>query len=172
MKRLFVPAIALSVLMSACNGYDVATRVVNIIAAVLQVAAAETAAVPAADQPAYKSFVVLGQTLESQLQTCLEAADSGMKRSGKFLACFNNFTSGLTAPAELAQLRVLAPDTQKQVQRYLTAITVGVNVAVAAYGGTQSSAPSIAPAPTKAELDQLTLDAHLDQRMWRYVPIL
>ena len=172
MKRLFVPVITLAVLMSACNGYDVAVRVANIIAAVLQVAAAESAAVPAADQPAYKNFVVLGQTLESQLQACLEAADSGMTKSSKFLACFNNFTSGLAAPAELAQLRVLAPDTQKRVQLYLTAITVGVNTAIAAYGGTQSAPPSITQAPTKADMNQLTLDAHLDQRIWRYVPIL
>lgn len=173
MKRMkwFVLVLFLGMASTSCNGYDAAVRVSNVIAAILQVASAETAAIPAADQAAYTNFVTLGQTLEGQLQKCIAAADSGMKKSGKYLACFNGFATGLNSPAEMAQLRILAPDTQKKVQLYLTAITVAVNTAVAAFGGTQSAPPSITQSPSKADLEQLRLDAHLDARLMQYAQL-
>src|SRR5579864_4021966 len=128
---VLLPVLMLSFCLSACNGYDTAVKASNVIAAILQVAQAEVSVVPAADQVAYANFVTLGITLQTQLQTCIESADSGMSKSGKYLACFNGFATGLSSPAELTQLHLLSPDVQKKVQLYLAAITVGVNTAVA-----------------------------------------
>jgi len=164
-KLIVVPVLALVLSLSACNGYSVASTTSRVIGAILQVAAAEEPNLPAVDQGAFTSFVTLGQTLNAQLGTCLTAANSStLGKSGKFLACFNTFASGLNSPSELTALRLLSPATQAKVQLYITGIVTGVNVAVAAFGGAQAATPTVSQVqPTPAQLQQLAVDAHVDE---------
>ena len=143
-----------------CNGADTATRAQNAVTAALNIAAAEVSVVPAADQAAYKSFVALGQSLNAQLGTCIAGVSGITGKAGKFLSCFNTFANGLLAPAELAQLRLLNPSTQAKVQLYVTAIVVGVNIAVAAFGGSVVATPSVGPAPASSELEPVLDSMH------------
>src|ERR1700674_5578245 len=102
MKRTFLAVVlAVTLGMAGCGAYDTAVRVSNVVGAVLAVAQAETSQVPVADQSAFTGFVALGLTLNGQLKTCLAAANGALPTNGKFLACFNNFTTGLASPAEL-----------------------------------------------------------------------
>lgn len=156
--------------MTACNGYSVATTAQKVIGAVLQVAVAEEPAIPPADQPAYTSFVGLAQTLDSQLGTCINTANSGMSKSAKFLACFNAFAAGLNTPGELAALRVTSPSTQSKAELYIVAVITGVNVAVAAFGGTPATAPTVAAVqPSQDDLRSLAAQAHIDSRLLVFV---
>ena len=161
-----VLAITLPFGMVGCSAYTVATHASAVIGAILQVAAAEEVVVPVADQAAYTSFVNLGQSLNTQLNSCIASANSGLTKSGKFLACFNGFAQGLSSPAELAQLRLLSAGTQSKVQLYIVGIVTGVNVAIAAFGGTQATAPTVSEAmPTPNQLQELAAQAHVDSRL-------
>jgi hypothetical protein len=167
-KSLLAIALSLSMFgMTACNKYSIAVGVSNGINALLQVAQAEAQEVPAQDQQTYNGFVSLGQTLHTQLNTCLTAANSSiLGKSGKFLACFNAFVQGLTSPTELAQLRVMNPATTSRVQRILTGFIIGVNVGIGTFGGTQATTPSVsAQATTPEELNALAAEAHIN---WAY----
>lgn len=157
MKRLSVVAVAVLVAFSmvACSPLEKAQTAANVIAGVLAIAQAEAPSVPAADQPIYNGFVTLGLSLESQLQSCIVSANSGMTKGGKFLACFNGFAAGLASPAEQAQLRLLSSGVGKKVQLYLVGIVAGVNVAVLQFGGNKVQAPAVAPAPSAAEIREL-----------------
>lgn len=159
MKRLSVIAVAilLTVSLTGCTGLEKAQTAANVISAVLAVAQAELPAVPPADQAAYSGFVTLGQSLDSQLQACIVAANASVSKSGKFLACFNGFAAGLASPAEQAQLRLLNDKTRAKVQLYLVGVIAGVNVAVQSFGGTKLQAPVIGPAPAAAELRELRI---------------
>jgi hypothetical protein len=125
-----------------CNGQQDAIKAQGIIAAVFKVAVAEEAVVPPADQAAFTNWVSLGQTLNAQLAVCISNVSGIMGTGAKFASCFTTFTSGLLAPAELAQLRILSPSTQQRVQLYVTAVVAGVNIVVAFI------APTITPTPT------------------------
>lgn len=151
MRRMLL-LISAALVLSGCNAQQKAQDVYNVIEAVVAVAQAEAPNVPAQDQAAYNGFVTLLGTLSDQLEVCIT---SGGNKSSKLLACYNSFGAGLASPTELAQLRVLNPVTQKKVQLYVTSIVAGVNVAVRFYGGSQVSTPSVAPAPSKAEMQQL-----------------
>lgn len=162
-KRILSLFLGISVLFCmACNASTTAEKAYSVVDAILTVAQSEVAIVPQADQAAYTNFVTLGETLNDQLHSCLTGASNSKP---KLLACFNAYAVGLSSPTELTQLRILSPATQKKVQLYLTAIVTGVNVAVAAFGGTQSAPPAITQAPTKAELRQLSIDAGIDQQI-------
>ena len=153
MKALSI-ILVLALALTGCNAQQKAQDVYNVIEAVVAVAQAEAPNVPAQDQVVYSGFVALAGTLADQLQVCIKA---GGTKSAKLLSCFNAYAIGLSSPTELAQLRVLSPASQKKVQLYVTSIVAGVNVALRFYGGTQAQAPAVgsAPAPTKAELNQL-----------------
>lgn len=150
--RLLVLVIAAAMALSGCNAQQKAQDVYNVIEAVVAVAQAEAPNVPAQDQVAYNGFVALAGTLSDQLEVCINA---GGNKASKLLACYNSFGAGLASPTELAQLRVLSPASQKKVQLYVTSIVAGVNVAVRFYGGSAVATPSLAPAPSKAEMEQL-----------------
>lgn len=162
-----VAVLGLLVAGAGCNAYDAATRASNVVAAIINVADAETPSVPAADQATYAGFVTLAKTLEAQLQTCLAAADSGMSKSSKMLSCFNSFAVGLNSPTELAALRVMNPGTQSTVQKYVTAITVGLNAAVGYFGGTASKPPVITQAPTAEELRGVYQTPQVQAALWQ-----
>lgn len=159
MKRLSVIGVAVLVAVMAvgCTPLQKAQGFANVIGGILAIAQAEAPAVPAADQAIYNSFVNLGLSLESQLQACIVSANSGMTKSGKFLACFNGFAAGVASPVEQAQLRLLSPGTGKKVQLYLVGVIAGVNVAVQQFGGAKVAAPVVGPAPAAAELRELRI---------------
>jgi hypothetical protein len=121
----------------------------NVVGTVLSIAQADAGVVPAQDQAVYTSFVNLGITLHTQLNTCISASGaSGAKAT--FLACFNTFAGGLISPAELAQLRLLSAGTQSKAQLIVTAIITGVDIALTAFGGTPAPTPAISATPTTA----------------------
>lgn len=159
MKRISVIAVAILAVVSlaGCSALEKAQTAANVIGAILAVAQAEIPAVPPADQAGYSGFVTLGQALDSQLQACIVAANAGVTKSGKFLACFNGFAAGLASPAEQAQLRLLNDKTRAKVQLYLVGVIAGVNVAVQSFGGTKLQAPVIGPAPASADLRALRM---------------
>lgn len=141
----------LSFSITGCNGLSAATKAQNVITAVITVAKAEAPVVPAQDQAAYSNFVNLAISLDGQLAKCITSVSGIMGKSGKFASCFTTFASGLTTPAELAQLRVLNPQTQQKVQLYLTSIVAGVNVALAFFSNSAVPPPVVTPTPTSAK---------------------
>lgn len=157
MKKFSLVGVAVLAAASliGCSALQKAQTAANVIGAILAVAQAEVPAVPPADQAGYSGFVTLGQSLDSQLQACIVAANTGVTKSGKFLACFNGFAAGLGSPAEQAQLRLLSASTRAKVQLYLVGVIAGVNVAVQSFGGTKLQAPAVGPAPAAAEIREL-----------------
>lgn len=158
------PAIAvlmflLCIGLSSCNGQANAQKAQQIIYAVFRTAQLEESAVPTADQAAYTNFVNLGLGLNSQLSTCISNVSGLTGKAAKFAACFNTFASGLLAPGELAQLRLLSPATQAKVQLYVTAAVAGINVIVS------FAQPQIASQPARsAQLRALGHRAGLSNR--------
>jgi len=156
LKLLAVPLLALSMIFAGCTAQSGAQEASDVIQAILTVATAEEASVPAQDAVVYKEFVTLGNTLESQLQSCNTAAVSSGSKKATFLACFNAFATGLTNSQELSEVRLVSSPTQHKIQVYVTAIVAGVNVGIAAFSGIKVSPPAVSSqAATKAELQTL-----------------
>jgi hypothetical protein len=151
MRKLGVLLIVPLLLISGCNGLSAAMKAENVITAVLTIAKAEVAVVPAQDQAIYTNFVNLGITLDGQLASCITSVQGLMGKSSQFAACFTAFATGLTTPAELAQLRLLSAGTQGKVQLYVVAIITGINVALAFFSSTAVSPPTIAATPTSSQ---------------------
>jgi hypothetical protein len=158
MTRL-APAVAVLLCASliGCNSSPlaVANRAEDVLTAVIQVASAETPAIPVSDQPAYTNFVNLAKTLDNQLSVCIAGVSGLTGQGAKFAACFTAFASGLFSPTELQQLRILNPATQNKIQLYATAVVTGLNVALAFFGSTVVSPPAIGTPPTSAQLKEL-----------------
>lgn len=152
---LLTPVLAIA--MIGCNStpLQVAQRAEDVLTAVITVAAAETPAIPVADQAAYNNFITLAKTLDNQLATCINGVTGMTGTTAKFAACFTAFTAGLFSPTELQELRILNPATQAKVQLYATAIVTGVNVALAFFGSATATSPVIGPAPTTSQLRAL-----------------
>jgi hypothetical protein len=152
---LAVPVLAV-VSLAGCSAQQFAQRAQNAITAALNIAVAEEAAVPAADQAPYKRFVDLGQQLNAQLNVCIGGVSGPMGTSigtkAKFLQCFDAFAAGLLSPTELADLRVMTPKSQSKVELIATAVVTGVNIALSQFGGAVVTPPTIAPAPSAQEL--------------------
>jgi len=146
--------------LTGCTGAQAAQRAEAAITAVLNIAAVEVAVVPVADQAAYKGFIALAQNVNGQLQTCITNVSGITGKGAKFLSCFNTFAQGLLSPTELAQLRILSPATAAKVQLYVTAIVAGVNIAVAAFGGTAVPVPAVGAAPSASELAPIYREMH------------
>lgn len=154
MKKL-IPALmvlAACLMISGCNGLQTAQRAQSAIQVALNIAAVEENVVPVQDQAIYKNFVTLGNTLNGQLLTCIGNVGGLMGKGAKFASCFNTFAQGILSPTELAQLRLLSPTTQAKIQLYVTAVVAGVNIAIAAFGGTPATTPVIGTAPSNAQL--------------------
>jgi hypothetical protein len=152
MKKLILPLALSLVLLTGCNGLQTAQRAQSAIQVALNIAAVEENLVPVQDQAIYKNFVTLGNTLNGQLGTCITNVGGIMGKGAKFASCFNTFAQGVLSPTELAQLRLLSPATQARIQLYVTAVVAGVNIAIAAFGGTPATTPVIGSAPSTSEL--------------------
>jgi hypothetical protein len=137
LRRLtaLVLLLPLLLLTSGCNQQG-AQKAESVITLVLNVAQADSDLVPSADLSIYNSFVSLGQTLNSQLNTCI----NGTKPS--FSSCFNAFASGLTSPTELARLRLMSAKTQSKVQLIVAAIITAVNIVTTFVTPTLTSTPT------------------------------
>lgn len=151
---LAVAIVIPSISMSGCSASTAATKAQAVIGGILQVAQAEiqpgSTAIPAKDLPAVTAWVNLGVTLNAQLGSCNSAATAAGNKKAAFLACFNTFVNGLLSPSELTQLRVISPSSQSKVILWATAAALGVNVAIAAFGGTEVATPVTVPATTTA----------------------
>lgn len=152
--------------MLGCNPVTVATDASNALGAILALAQAETPQIPAGDQAAYSSFIALGMSLQSQLNTCIGATGG---KAAEVLACFNSFAQGLASPSEMAQLRIVSAGTQSRVQLYLTGVIIAANVAIKYFGGTAKTAPVISTMqPSGAELRNLAAEAHVHRETLNY----
>lgn len=166
MKVLFVFLLASALLLTSCNATQIATDTSNALSAILSIAAAETPQIPTQDQQIYSGFVALGQSLNAQLNTCIQTVG---KKAVKLLSCFNTFATGLNTPAEMTQLRLLSPKTQNRVQLYLTAAIVAINVALKFYSGPPATPATVAMTqPSEQDLRELALAANLDTRLLNY----
>ncbi|HEX4076015.1 MAG TPA: hypothetical protein VHX49_11500 [Candidatus Acidoferrales bacterium] len=148
-RRLAAAAsfILLIAIVSGCNATTTAQDFVNVITGILNIAKAEIPALPAADGAIVAQWTTLGTTLDGQLQTCIASATAAGGKKAAFLACFNAFAAGIASPSELAQLRVLSTGSQSKVQLWVTAIILGVNAALTAFGGTPATTPQVADVP-------------------------
>jgi hypothetical protein len=155
MKKLILPLALSLVLLTSCNGNGLQTaqRAQSAIQVALNIAAVEENLVPVQDQAIYKNFVTLGNTLNGQLGTCITNVTGIMGTGAKFASCFNTFAQGVLSPVELAQLRLLSPTTAAKVQLYVTAVVAGVNIAIAAFGGTPAATPVVGASPSTSQLN-------------------
>jgi hypothetical protein len=138
---------ALLVMTAGCNAATTAQNFANVITSILNIAKAEVPALPPADAAIVQQWAALGTTLEAQLQTCIAGATAAGGKKAAFLACFNAFAAGFASPTELAQLRVLSSASLGKVQLWVTAIVLGVNAALASFGGTATPTPQVAAEP-------------------------
>lgn len=156
MRKLFSAflAVSFSLVLVGCSATQSAQKFSQVFAGILNVAQADEPALPPADALIVNHWVTLGQTLNAQLNTCINTT-GGNKT--KIAACITAFGSGLTNPAELAQLRILNPGTQTKIQVIATAVILAVNAALTQFGGAAQPVPTVAPAPaTAAELHYLS----------------
>lgn len=163
-RRLLVAAsfTVLVVVVAGCNAAATAQDSANVLAGIINIAKAEAPALPAADAAVVTQWATLGATLDLQLDSCITGAQAAGSKKSAFLTCFNTFAQGLLSTSELAQLKVLSAGSQSKVQLWVTAISLGINAALTAFGGTAQATPAVstsAEQPTKAEL------AHLARRV-------
>jgi hypothetical protein len=155
---ILVAALLLLLLLpvNGCNSASDAVKAQNAITAVIDIAKADAAVIPVADLPVYTNFVNLAITLDGQLASCNNAISGMTGTAAKYVSCFVAFGTGLTTPAELAQLRILSPATQAKVQLIATGIILALNVAIAFYNGnTVLTPPTIGAASSSTELKDI-----------------
>lgn len=150
-KAALAAVVAVSFVFAGCNAYQTAQKAHDVVAAVVAVAQADlpsltaTGVFSASESAAVTSYLNLTVNLNEQYQTCLANAQNTIfDKKGKFLACLQVFAQGLSDPKELAQLRVMNPKAQQQVQLWITAASIGVSSVVAALGGQSQPAPQVA----------------------------
>lgn len=153
LSAIVSPTILL-LLSAGCNPTTTAQDFANVITGILNIAKAEIPALPPADGAIVSQWTTLGTTLDGQLRSCVTAATAAGGKKSAFLACFNTFTQGLLSTTELAQLRVISSASQSKVQLWVTAVSLGVNAALTAFGGAAQPAPQVsAEQPTRAALE-------------------
>ena len=164
MKRAGMAAVAglaiAGIFMAGCNATKTAQDFANVLTGVINIAKAEIPALPPADAAIVTQWTNLGTTLDGQLQSCITGATAAGGKKAAFLGCFNTFAAGIASPSELAQLRVLSAGSQSKAQLWVTAIILGVNAALTAFGGAPVAEPTVAAVqPTHAELAELARQA-------------
>jgi hypothetical protein len=151
-KKLLASLLLVTVLIVGCTAQQAAQTASAVIQGILNIAQAEENSLPPQDAAVMTNWVNLGNTLEGQLNSCIQDA-AGHVLSTTFAGCFNSFAGGLLNPGELAELRIMSGGSQTRVQVIATAIIVGVNGALTAYKAATQPTPVIAPTPaTSAEL--------------------
>lgn len=154
-KAALAAVVAVCLGFAGCNAYQTAQKAHDIVAAVVSVAQADLPSLQAAgvfsasDATAVGNYLSLTTTLDSQYQTCINTANSAtLNTKSKFVACLDTFATGLANPQELAQLRLMSPKAQQEVQLWITAASVGVSSVVAALGGQPVAAPQVSMSNT------------------------
>lgn len=149
-KAALAAVVAVCLGFAGCNAYQTAQKAHDIVAAVVAVAQADLPSLQAAnvfsasEATAVGNYLSLTTTLDGQYQTCINTANTAtLNTKSKFLACLDTFATGLSSPAELAQLRLMSPKAQSEVQLWITAASVGVSSVIAALGGQPVAAPSV-----------------------------
>jgi hypothetical protein len=149
--------------LTGCNSFEAAQKAHDIVAAVVAVAQADlpsleaTGVFSAAEGTSVQNYLGAVASLNDQYQSCINKVSSAtLQTKSKFLACANTFAAGLADPKELAALRILNPKAQQQVQLWVTAVSIGVNSVVSAFGGQSAPPPAVtATQPTNAQLGEL-----------------
>lgn len=167
-KAALAAVVAVSFVFAGCNAYQTAQKAHDIVAAVVAVAQADlpslttTGVFSASESAAVTSYLNLTVNLNGQYQTCIaNAQNTTFEKKGKFLACLQVFAQGLSDPKELAQLRVMNPKAQQQVQLWITAASVGVSSVVAALGGQAQPAAQVA-----VEQPSRSVQVAFNTRVW------
>jgi hypothetical protein len=152
MKKLLAVPVLLALSCAGCSSpYQTAVSFQKVIAGVLSIAQSGVSALPAADQPIASQWVAGATTLDGQLGTCITAAGTSAKAAA-FGTCFDTFATGLTSPAELAQLRVMSATSQAKVELWATAAVLAVNGFLDVYDLVEQAQPQIAAAPSHRDL--------------------
>lgn len=144
--------------ITGCNAYQTAQKAHDIVAAVVAVAQADLPSLQSAgvfsasEATAVGNYLSLTTTLDGQYQTCINTAnDATLNKKGKFLNCLDIFAAGLSNSSELAQLRLMSPKAQQEVQLWITAASVGVSSVIAALGGQTMANPQVAKGIVRSE---------------------
>lgn len=149
-RAALAAVVAVCFSIAGCNAYQTAQKAHDIVGAVVAVAQADlpslqaTGVFNAAEAAAVTNYLNLTVTLNGQYQTCITSENSAtLGKKGKFVTCLDTFAQGLSDPKELAQLRVMRPGAQQQVQLWITAASIGVSSVVAALGGAPVASPQV-----------------------------
>lgn len=141
-KSALAAAVVVCFSAAGCNAYQTAQKAHDIVAAVVAVAQADlpsltaTGVFSASEEAAVTNYLNLATNLNGQYQTCITNGNQAMLgKAGKFLVCLNAFAAGMNDPKELAQLQLMNPKAQQQVQLWITAASVGISSVIAALGG-------------------------------------
>ena len=67
--------------------------------------------------------------------TCINAAHAAGSKSGAYTACATAFSTKLTAPSELALIKVNNPKTQQEVSGLANAVSAGIAALTTGLGG-------------------------------------
>ena len=149
-RAALAAVVAVCFSIAGCNAFQTAQKAHDIVGAVVAVAQADlpslqaTGVFNATEAATVTNYLNLTVTLNGQYQTCITSANSAtLGKKGKFVTCLDTFAQGLSDPKELAQLRVMRPGAQQQVQLWITAASIGVSSVVAALGGSPVASPQV-----------------------------
>lgn len=149
---VIVTALLLCLSLVGCSAFNVATGVNKAVTEGVILANGELPAfvtaglVTAAEEPVAQGYINFVSNLNTQYESCIQNAQNTMlKNAGKFVACLNIFSAGLSDKTELAALRVLNPKAQAKAQIWAGFFQAAINVAVIDLRGMSNPAPQIAP---------------------------
>ena len=81
----------------------------------------------------------------SQGKTCVSGAGG---TTSKIAGCVTAIGTGLTSPAELADLRIISPGAQKKVTLYVTAVILAADFTAQIVNAIQATTPPVGTAPS------------------------
>lgn len=165
-KFLAIPVLLAFSLMGCGGAYQTAQQFQTVIAGILNIAQGGVSSLPAADQATVGNWVNAALNLDGQLAGCINSAGTSAAASA-FGTCFDTFAAGLTSPSELAQLRIVSAASQKKVELWATAAILAVNGALAIYNLAAQPQPTIAQAPSRAELLVVASEVNISGRELR-----
>lgn len=165
--------IALAIVgLTGCNAYKAANATLNTIGDIFTIAQNDLPAleangtIPAKDVPGVTGWLAAGQLLKTQAQTCVTAAGTSAKASA-LGACLVTFATGLTSPAELADIRVLSKGSQAKIELWATGFVLTANGFCVVEGCSTTPVPIIqsTTAPTAEELHDLRIRAGISDQV-------
>jgi len=160
MKTFFaVCVLTITLSLTGCSAQQTAQNISNVLGGILNIAQQEEQALGQADAAILSHWVTLGLTLKGQTDTCIGAAGN---TKAKLATCLTAFVGGLLSPQELAGLRIMSTASQKKVQLYATAALIAINGALTQWGQPAQPNPTIAVAPSTAEVRRLSAQLQLE----------